>query len=284
MTGESVARRAEDVGGQELSYAEVKTIASGNPAVLTLAEADAEVQRLSVLRKNHADEEYLARKALRELPGVIGHRETRLAQLEADAGTLEARADDPVEIAGRARAKDRILEALGDALDRLPTGVLTTKRFPLGVYRGVKFGIERHPGGSAEVYLIGAAERKASLSQESQGPRAVWNAVNRLVDSARETCEELQASREHASNQLRDFEARIGLPFPHAEALETLADLRDRLKLALAIGPKAEGAEKPGVEESGELSARIKELLAKKSESKFTSRTSRDPEVETSRG
>ena len=46
MTGESGVRQAEDIGGQELSYAEVKAIASGNPAVLTLAEADAELQRL----------------------------------------------------------------------------------------------------------------------------------------------------------------------------------------------------------------------------------------------
>src|SRR5207237_8273621 len=38
MTGEAAVRRAEDIGGQELSYAEVKAIASGNPAVLTLAE------------------------------------------------------------------------------------------------------------------------------------------------------------------------------------------------------------------------------------------------------
>src|SRR5262249_15679474 len=45
MTGDNACRRAEDIGGQELSYAEVKAIASGNPAVLTLAEADAELQR-----------------------------------------------------------------------------------------------------------------------------------------------------------------------------------------------------------------------------------------------
>jgi len=37
MTGDNAARRAEDIGGQEPSYAEVKAIASGNPAVLTLA-------------------------------------------------------------------------------------------------------------------------------------------------------------------------------------------------------------------------------------------------------
>ena len=71
MTGDNAARRAEDIGGQELSYAEVKAIASGNPAVLTLAEADAELQRLAILKKNHADEQYLARRSVRELPETI---------------------------------------------------------------------------------------------------------------------------------------------------------------------------------------------------------------------
>ena len=32
--GDNAARRAEDIGGQELSYAEVKAIASGNPALV----------------------------------------------------------------------------------------------------------------------------------------------------------------------------------------------------------------------------------------------------------
>src|SRR5262249_5805373 len=71
MTGESAARRAEDIAPEALSYAEVKAIASGNPAVLTLAEADAELKRLAVLKKSHLDEQYLARRSLRELPERI---------------------------------------------------------------------------------------------------------------------------------------------------------------------------------------------------------------------
>ena len=71
ITGDNAARRAEDIGGQELSYAEVKAIASGNPAVLTLAEADAELQRLALLKKNHLDEQYLARHNVRDLPVTI---------------------------------------------------------------------------------------------------------------------------------------------------------------------------------------------------------------------
>src|SRR3979409_1135910 len=92
MTGESAARRAEDIGGQELSYAEVKAIASGNPAVLTLAEADAELQRLAILKKNRADEQYLARRNLRELPQTIARLSERLAALTADLTTARGHA------------------------------------------------------------------------------------------------------------------------------------------------------------------------------------------------
>src|SRR3954470_727652 len=90
MSGESGVRAAEDIGGQELSYAEVKAIASGNPAALTLAEAGAELQRLFTLRKHHADEQSLARRNVRELPEAISRLEKRLAELTADRETARA--------------------------------------------------------------------------------------------------------------------------------------------------------------------------------------------------
>jgi hypothetical protein len=40
--------------------------AYGTPAVLTLAEADAELQRLNLLKKNHLDEQYVARRSVRD--------------------------------------------------------------------------------------------------------------------------------------------------------------------------------------------------------------------------
>ena len=98
MTGQSAVRRAEDIGGQELSYAEVKAIASGNPAVLALAEADAELQRLAILKRNHADEQYLARRNLRELPATIARLEQRVAGLTQDMATAESHADDRITI------------------------------------------------------------------------------------------------------------------------------------------------------------------------------------------
>src|SRR5580693_3547968 len=90
ITGNNALRRAEDIGGQELSYAEVKAIASGNPAVLTLAEADAELQRLTLLKKNHLDEQYVARRSVRDLPEAIARLKDRLSKLTADQATATA--------------------------------------------------------------------------------------------------------------------------------------------------------------------------------------------------
>src|SRR5205085_3349460 len=117
MTGEAAVRRAEDVGGQELSYAEVKAIASGNPAVLTLAEADAELQRLTVLKKNHADEQYLARRSLRELPETIDRLSRRLADVTADLATIVAHAADPVTIGECTVSRADAVDILGRRLD-----------------------------------------------------------------------------------------------------------------------------------------------------------------------
>ena len=160
MTGDNAVRRAEDIGGQELSYAEVKAIASGNPAVLTLAEADAELQRLAILKKNHADEQYLARRSLRELPETIARLTKRVADLTADLATLAAHAGDPITIGGRAYAeRGRRRRPRPAARTPCPDKVRETRRFPLGIYRGLTFGLVLHPHGAPDVYLEGAATR-----------------------------------------------------------------------------------------------------------------------------
>ena len=148
MTGESAVRRAEDIGGQELSYAEVKAIASGNPAVLTLAEADAELQRLAVLKKNHADEQYVARRSIRELPETIARLTRRVADLTQDRQTLAGHAGDPITIGDHAYAEEDAVKPLAKPLNSIPDNVHETRRYPLGVYRGLTFGIVVNPLGA----------------------------------------------------------------------------------------------------------------------------------------
>jgi hypothetical protein len=118
MTGDLTVRQAEDIGGQELSYAEVKAIASGNPAVLTLAETDAEIKRLHVLKKNHADEQYMARKRVKELPERIETLEKRIAGLGEDIATTNK--DSRIIIGGKVRRKMRFTKRWQGCLKAYP--------------------------------------------------------------------------------------------------------------------------------------------------------------------
>jgi N12 class adenine-specific DNA methylase/predicted RNA methylase len=255
ITGDNAARRAEDIGGQELSYAEVKAIASGNPAVLTLAEADAELQRLAILNKNHADEQYLARRALRELPDSIARLEKRLSGLEADRATLAAHADDPVIVGERRCSRTDALDILGARLDALPEKPRESKHFPIGRFRGVAFGLALHPGGAAEVFLEGAVTRHAMLSRDHQGPRAVLNALDRLAGSYQGQCDATRQDLAIAEGQLRDHDARLGRAFPHDAYLAELTGLRDQLKAGLS-----QATPEPGAPPVAELAERIKAL------------------------
>jgi len=260
MTGDNAARRADDIGGQELSYAEVKAIASGNPAVLTLAEADAELQRLTLLKKNHLDEQYVARRSVRDLPGMITNLSERLSKLTADQATATTRAGDAITIAGRKYSRDDAPAALGGQLEALPRNVRDTTRVPLGIFRGLRFGLVLHPQFSPDIYLHGALTRQSGLSREHQGPRAILNALERLANAYGPDCDRLRQDLTIAESQLRDYQARLGKPFLLDAYLSELTALRDQLKAGLsAPAHQAENEEGPS---ASELAEKIKTLKA----------------------
>ena len=261
ITGDNAARRAEDIGGQELSYAEVKAIASGNPAVLTLAEADAELQRLALLKKNHLDEQYVARRSVRDLPKMITGLSERLSKLSADEATAKTNAADPIAIGGRTYPREDIPEILGGKLDGLPKNVRETTRIPLGTYRGLRFGLVLHSQFPPDVYLEGRTTRQTSLSREHQGPRAVLNALERIVNAYGSECERVRQDLAIAEAQLRDYQPRLGKPFAHDVYLSELTTLRDQLK----VGLSASAGHQPDKEEgpsASELAEKIKALKA----------------------
>jgi len=234
ITGDNAARRADDIGSQELSYAEVKAIASGNPAVLTLAEADAELQRLNLLKKNHLDEQYVARRSVRDLPATISSITERLSKLSADEATATVHATDPITIGKRGWSQNDAHTALAEQIDRLPCNIRDTTRVPIGVYRGLRFGMVLHPQFPPDVYLEGAITRHSTLSRDHQGPRAVLNALERLATGYGSECARVRQDLAIAESQLRDYRERLGKPFAHDSYLGELTSLRDQLKSGLS--------------------------------------------------
>ena len=257
MSGENAARRAEDIGGQELSYAEVKAIASGNPAVLTLAEADAELQRLMVLQKNHADEQFIARRSVRDLPPVIEQMKKRLADLAADQATSTAHARDAITVGRQPCADNKAVGLLGQLLDSLPKNLMETRRFALGVYKGLRFGIVLKPQYSPEAFIEGKTGLQTMLDRNHHGPRAILNAVEELAGAYVRECNRVRQELAIKEGQLRDYQKRLGIPFEHDAYVSELAGQRDLLKAGLAGGASDEA--KSSV---SEIAERIKALKA----------------------
>jgi hypothetical protein len=197
---------------------------------------------------------------VRDLPGTIADMSDRLSKLTIDQQTVTDHASDPVQIGRRTCPREDIPEFLGGELDALPRNVRETTRMPLGIYRGLRFGIVLHPQFPPEVYLEGVINRQSTLSRDHHGPRAVLNALERLAGGYDAECARLRQDLAIAESQLRDYQARLGKPFAYERYLFELTGLRDQLKAGLSTSGQIEDDQsKPTV---ADLAERIKTLKA----------------------
>ena len=79
MRGETSVRAAEDLDSGALTYAEIKAIASGNPAVVEKIKIDTEIRKLDQLRAVHANQQRHIRWEIRDLPRQIAEAKQHLA-------------------------------------------------------------------------------------------------------------------------------------------------------------------------------------------------------------
>ena len=68
MNGSVTVRQAEDLEGGALTYAEIKAIASGNPAVMEKVRVDTEIRKLDQLRASHINQQHNIRWQVKSLP------------------------------------------------------------------------------------------------------------------------------------------------------------------------------------------------------------------------
>jgi hypothetical protein len=133
------------------------------------------------------------------------------------------------------------------------------RRYPLGAYRGLIFGIVINPIGAPDAFLQGAATRHAPLSRDSHGPRAVLNALERLAGTYETQAATARSDLGIAEGRLRDHTARLGKSFAHDAYLSELTRLRDELKTPLSGAAPQSGGELPS---AAETAIRIQTLKA----------------------
>ncbi len=248
MAGESGLRRMQDVDDQTLSYAEVKAIASGNPAMMTLAKMDMEMQRLSRLKRAHADEQYRLRQQVREVQdGELPRQAGYLRRLEADMATVDSygSVDRPeICIQGHeyhdpARAQKRLKQEvqqrwdeLAEQLMALPPG--SQKSAVLGSYAGLKIVLRLEKDMQR---MSGSFGLKGEMAhrQTLRGPNSdkLMEYLQRTVAGLAERhTEALEAERE-ICGRIAAMEAELGQPFAQAHRLLELSEIQTLLQAAL---------------------------------------------------
>lgn len=236
LGGRPTGRDVDDIGDSTLSYAEVKALATGNPLLLELAEANAEVLRLRHLATAHI-------RAGRRLAGSIGAWEQQTVGKKRLAETCEriaAVARDHTDPAWRDFLGNPIEDVAGclaslarDAMSSAaPRGVL--------VWRGLRvtFSSERKWREIVPIATISAGtvslpvELNAAWTAKGQHWR-IEKEVRSAVEGSAGAAARLRGETEDLRRRVAEASRRIDESFPHAAELESARARRDAIEQAI---------------------------------------------------
>ena len=252
MTGESTARKIEDLDAPALTYAEVKAIASGNPLIIEKAKVDAEVMRLSRLRAEHAEAQYSNRSRMRMMEQDVIRLERHIVAMEQD---LAARQDTHGEkfqiVLNGKRFTDR--PEAGAALIYLVedhrTDHLHGRNGPavLGEFAGFK--LEYRSTLADKLTLRGTAEYGANVTPSPVGIiGSLEHAARSIEDQVARRREELAQTRKN----LGELSSLAGTLFEHEERYRELVGRQADLVQALDI-TKNQASSRLAAETTGDI-------------------------------
>ena len=235
MTGETTARRIEDLDAPALTYAEVKAIASGNPMIVEKAKVDAEVMKLSRLRAEHAESQFSHRGRLRMLEQDVGRLERQLVAHQKDTATRQDTQGDKFKIMLNGEVfTDRVKagSALVYFVEDHRTDHLLGRASPalLGEFAG--FRLEYRSTLADKVTLRGAGEYVASVSPS---PVGTISSLEHAARSVEDQVERIRQELERTKRDLGELSKLAGGIWEHEEHYQTLQKRQAELVDALDI-------------------------------------------------
>ena len=237
MTSKAPVRSCEDVDEAALSYAEVKALATGNPAVKEKMALDVDVAKLKLLKANHMNNQYrLEDDIARNFPQQIAKLMEIIDSYKADiAHFSEHKITDPeqfsMEISGKVFTEKK--EA-GAALLAVCKEIKSVDAaMDIGSYQGFNMRIQ-FDSWSKEFIL---SVKHESVAKVRLGADALGNItrINNLLESYPEKLAEAEQRLETVQEQMTNAKEEVGKPFPKEEELnqklERLSELNALLNM-----------------------------------------------------
>src|ERR1035437_6471896 len=264
MNGHTSVRSAEDLDGGALTYAEIKALASGYPAVMEKVKIDTEVRKLDQLRAAHLNQQHSIRLQIHSLPSEIKERQERLERLCADVATRDGHAGDEFSMKVGNRvfsgkgAREEGSAALTQAVLAWRDDLTLQMR---GGFRGFKF-LSRGMGATLlsgsddermpELFIRGAGIYKAQLNAEN--PVGSMQSIEYALRGLDKVVSDEQERSARAEKMLGEFKEQAGKPFEHEARLKELLARQAELNAALDLDKgERQVAPAAGAEESAEI-------------------------------
>ena len=232
MRGETSVRAAEDLESGALTYAEIKAIASGNPAVVEKIKIDTEVRKLDQLRAVHVNQKRHIRWEIRDLPRQITEAKQHLAHMEADIATRNA--SDSAEFT--MKVGNRVFSGKGareEAAKALTIAILTCRddqaMQPRGAFRGFEilsrgksagFGKVQEDERIPDLFVRGRSTYSANLN--AANPIGTVQSIEHTLRNLDRLAGEQQNRVARVEKELADYQSQADRPFEHEERLKQL--------------------------------------------------------------
>ena len=282
MTSKAPVRSCEDVDEAALSYAEVKALATGNPAVKEKMALDVDVAKLKLLKANHMNNQYrLEDDIARNFPQQIAKLTEIIDRYKADiAHFSEHKITDPeqfsMEISGKVFTEKK---ETGAALLAVCKDIKSVDAaMDIGSYQGFNMRIQ-FDSWSKEFIL---SVKHESVAKVRLGADALGNItrINNLLESYPERLAEAEQRLETVQEQLANAKAEVGKPFPKEEELnqklERLSELNALLNMDEREDTEAEQPESKEKEERPAHGSIHEKLQIYKEKSQRESETGRE--------
>ena len=237
MTSKAPVRSCEDVDEAALSYAEVKALATGNPAVKEKMALDVDVAKLKLLKANHMNNQYrLEDDIARNFPQQIAKLTEIIDSYKADiAHFSEHKITDPeqfsMEISGKVFTEKK--EA-GAALLAVCKDIKSVDAaMDIGSYQGFNMRIQFDSWSKEFILFV----KHESVAKVRLGADALGNIIriNNLLESYPEKLAEAEQRLETVQEQMTNAKEEVGKPFPKEEELsqklERLSELNALLNM-----------------------------------------------------
>lgn len=282
MTSKAPVRSCEDVDEAALSYAEVKALATGNPAVKEKMALDVDVAKLKLLKANHMNNQYrLEDDIARNFPQQIAKLTEIIDSYKVDiAHYREHKITDPeqfsMEISGKVFTEKK--EAGAALLAVCKNIKAVDAAMDIGNYQGFNMRIQ-FDSWSKEFIL---SVKHESVSKVHLGADALGNItrINNLLESYPEKMAEAEQRLETVQEQLANAKEEVGKPFPKEEELnqklERLSELNALLNMDEREDTEAEQSESKEKEERPVHGSIHEKLQIYKEKSQRESETGRE--------